>query len=215
MREGAYQKFQASLLPTLPPQSILGVRMPLLRAYAKILAKSPELPAFLQDLPHRYYEENQLHAVLLSGCPDYGICIQDVQRFLPYVDNWSTCDALRPRVFRKNPGALLDEIWLWLNSAHPYTVRFAIAMLMEHFLDDGAFDMRYPAAVAALRSTEYYVNLMVAWYFATALAKQYDSVLPFLENSALDPWTRRKTIQKAIESRRLTTEQKAYLRSLR
>ncbi|MDY6211046.1 DNA alkylation repair protein, partial [Hornefia butyriciproducens] len=162
----------------------------------------------------RYYDEDQLHAFLLSEMKDYGECLSAVERFLPFVNNWATCDQMSPRVFRKHRTELLKPIRDWLVSEQPYTVRFGVGMLMEHYLD-GDFDLAYPEMVARLRSDEYYVNMMIAWYFATALAKQYDAVLPFLEEQRLDDWTHNKAIQKAIESRRITPEQKAYLRGLK
>ena len=214
MQDEKYRAFQVKLFPTVDPQTVIGVRTPDLRGYAKKLLKEEDVSAFLSDLPHRYFDENQLHAFILSELKDYGKCMEEVNRFLPYVDNWATCDQMSPKVFKKNRPQLLKQIRIWLKSDRTYTIRFAIGMLMEHYLDD-AFDISYPEVVAVIRSDEYYVNMMIAWYFATALAKQYDRVLPFIEEKQLDPWTHNKAIRKAIESCRITPEQKAYLRTLK
>ena len=209
-----YRDLQVQIIPSVKPDSIIGVRTPELRKMAKELAGEKGIEAFLADLPHRYFEENQLHAFILSGMKDFTACLGELERFLPYVDNWATCDQMSPRVFRKHRPELLQSIDRWIASGQTYTVRFGIGMLMEHYLD-GDFDPAYPEKVAAVRSGEYYVNMMTAWYFATALAKQYDAVLPFIEGRRLDPWTHNKAIQKAVESFRITPEQKEYLRSLK
>ena len=214
MQDEKYRAFQVKLFPTVDPQTVIGVRTPDLRGYAKKLLKEEDVSAFLSDLPHRYFDENQLHAFILSELKDYGKCMEEVNRFLPYVDNWATCDQMSPKVFKKNRPQLLEQIRIWLKSDRTYTIRFAIGMLMEHYLDD-AFDISYPEVVAVIRSDEYYVNMMIAWYFATALAKQYDEILPFIENRRLDVWTHNKAIQKAIESYRITPEQKEYLKRLK
>ena len=214
MQDSSYRDFQCKLLPTVAPETVIGVRTPALRAYAKTLEKQGDVATFLRDLPHAYFDENQLHAFLLSGMKDFRQCLDEIDRFLPYVDNWATCDQMSPKVFQKHRPELLTKIYDWLASGKTYTVRFGIGMLMQHFLDD-AFDPAYPEMVAAIRSEEYYVNMMIAWYFATALAKQYNAVLPFLEYRWLEPWTHNKAIQKAIESCRITPEQKAYLRGLK
>ena len=214
MQDEKYKAFQVKLFPTVDPQTVIGVRTPDLRGYAKKLLKEEDVSAFLSDLPHRYFDENQLHAFILSELKDYGKCMEEVNRFLPYVDNWATCDQMSPKVFKKNRPQLLEQIRIWLKSDRTYTIRFAIGMLMEHYLDD-AFDLRYPEMVAGIRSDEYYVNMMIAWYFATALAKQYDEILPFIEDRRLDVWTHNKAIQKAIESYRITPEQKDYLKGLK
>ena len=214
LQDPKYREMQVRIIPSVKPESIIGVRTPALRSLAKQLAESKEIEAFLNDLPHAYFEENQLHAFILSGMKDYTRCLQALNRFLPYVDNWATCDQMSPRVFRKHRKELMDSIREWIGSAQPYTVRFGIGMLMEHYLD-GDFDPAYPEMAAAIRSEEYYVNMMTAWYFATALAKQYEAVLPYIEQQRLDPWTHNKAIQKAIESYRITPEQKEYLRSLK
>lgn len=214
LQDPDYRDFQSRLIPTMSTDRMIGVRTPELRKFAKELGKRPDKDEFLENLPHRYYDEDQLHAFLLSEMKDYGECLAAVERFLPFVNNWATCDQMSPRVFRKHRTELLKPIRDWLTSEQPYMVRFGVGMLMEHYLD-GDFDLAYPEMVARLRSDEYYVNMMIAWYFATALAKQYDAVLPFLEEQRLDDWTHNKAIQKAIESRRITPEQKAYLRGLK
>lgn len=212
--DGGYRDFQSKLIPSLPKESIIGVRTPALRALAKELKGSELAASFLQELPHAYYDENQLHAILLSSSKDYEECRELLERFLPYVDNWATCDILSPKVLRKQPEATLEAIQRWLGSTHSYTVRFGMEMLMSYYLD-ALFEPRFLAWVAADRSEEYYVRMMVAWFFATALAKQYEATLPFLEQGLLPEWTHKKTIQKACESYRITAEQKLYLRSLR
>lgn len=214
LQDPAYRDFQSRLIPTVAQDRMIGVRTPELRKFAKELGKRTDTDEFLENLPHRYFDEDQLHAFLLSEMKDYGECLAAVERFLPFVNNWATCDQMSPRVFRKHRTELLQPIRDWLASEQPYTVRFGVGMLMEHYLD-GDFDPAYPKMAAQLRSEEYYVNMMIAWYFATALAKQYEAVLPFLEERRLDVWTHNKAIQKAIESRRITPEQKAYLRGLK
>ncbi|MBO6039576.1 MAG: DNA alkylation repair protein [Oscillospiraceae bacterium] len=214
LRDETYREFQAKLIPTADPDSFIGVRTPALRSYARQLVKREDIGEFLDDLPHRYFDENQLHAFIISLIRDYDSCMTRVCAFLPYVDNWATCDQMSPKVFKKHGPELRKQIERWLCSSHTYTVRFAVGMLMEHFLDE-AFDPAYPAMVAAIRSDEYYINMMIAWYFATALAKQYDTVLPYLEEKKLAVWTHNRTIQKAVESYRITPEKKEYLRSLK
>ena len=209
-----YRDFQAKLIPGTDAETMIGVRTPELRKLAKQMLKREEIGEFLQDLPHRYFDENQLHAFIVSGIREYGKCMEELTRFLPFVNNWATCDQMSPVVFKKHKQELLSEIGEWLGSAHTYTVRFGIGMLMQHFLDED-FDPAYPELVAGVHSEEYYVNMMIAWYFATALAKQYDAVLPFIEGRRLDPWTHNKTIRKAVESYRISDEQKEYLRSLK
>ena len=209
-----YRDLQIRTIPSLDPDTIIGVRTPTLRAYAKVLRKHPDVLDFLEDLPHRYFDENQIHAFILSEIKDYNACIQEVNAFLPYVDNWATCDQMSPKIFAKHREELLKEIRNWMSSDQTYTIRFGIGMLMQHYLQD-MFDPAYPEMVAAIRSGEYYVNMMIAWYFATALAAQYEAVIPYIEEQRLDVWTHQKTIQKAIESCRITEEQKAYLRTLK
>ena len=213
-QDTAYRDFQVKLIPGMDAEKEIGVRTPELRKLAKELAKREDIREFLNDLPHQYFDENQLHAFILSEEKDFEKCMEDLERFLPYVDNWATCDQTSPKVFRKNRKELLESINRWIGSEHTYTVRFAIKMLMEHFLDED-FDPAYPEMVAEVRSEEYYIRMMIAWYFATALAKQYEAVLPYLEQKKLDVWTHNKTIQKAVESYRITEEQKIYLKSLK
>ena len=209
-----YREMQVKIIPTVKPESIIGVRTPELRRMAKELGGNEGIDTFLNDLPHQYFDENQLHAFILSGMKDYAECLAALERFLPYVDNWATCDQMSPKVFRKHRTELLGPIKKWIASGETYKIRFGIGMLMEHYLDED-FDMAYPETVAGIRSEEYYVNMMTAWYFATALAKQYDAVLPFIENCRLDTWTHNKAIQKAVESYRITPEQKEYLKTLK
>ena len=209
-----YRGFQAKLIPTVRAERIIGVRTPELRKYAKELSGTAEADEFLKSLPHEYFDEDQLHAFIISGIKDFLRCAEEVQIFLPYIDNWATCDQLSPKVFKKHRQKLLPFIDGWLGSDKTYTVRFGIGMLMQHFLDDN-FDISYPERIAEIRSDEYYINMMTAWYFATALTKQYDAVLPFIEEGRLDTWTHNKAIQKAAESFRVPEERKAYLKTLR
>jgi len=214
LQEEKYRDMQVKIIPNLEPSSIIGVRTPELKAMAKEILKSGDYKDFLNDLPHKYFEENQLHAFILSGMKDADECFEELEKFLPYVDNWATCDQMSPKVFKKHKDELLKRVKVWITSGEPYTIRFGVGMLMEHFLDDD-YDTKYPAMVAKLRSDEYYVNMMIAWYFATALAKQYDTILPYIEKKKLDKWTHNKAIQKSVESYRITDEQKAYLKTLK
>lgn len=209
-----YLDFQSKLIPNVDKSCFIGVRTPVLRKYAKELLKAGDYADFLSELPHKYFDENQLHAFIISGIKDFDICIDEVEKFLPYINNWATCDQLSPKCFAKNKKELLVHIEKWIKSEETYTVRFAIGMLMAHFLDDD-FDEKYLKKVSSVKSEEYYINMMIAWYFATALAKQYEKTLPFIENRALEKWTHNKAIQKAVESYRITDEQKAYLRTLK
>ena len=222
LQDKEYGTFQSKLIPSVSAERVIGVRTPELRALAKRLyqdgqqggACGAELEAFLASLPHAYFEEDQLHAFVISLEKDFDRCVARVEAFLPFIDNWATCDQLSPKAFKKTPERLLPYIERWIRSDKTYTIRFAIKMLMEHFLDD-KFETKYADMVAAVRSKEYYVNMMIAWYFATALAKQYEAVLPYLEEKRLDAWVHNKAIQKSIESYRITAEQKAALRSLK
>jgi 3-methyladenine DNA glycosylase AlkD len=209
-----YGDFTARLIPTADRSRIIGVRTPALRALAKELSGKPETEAFLAALPHEYHDENQLHAMLISGEKDFRRALDEVNAFLPWVDNWATCDQLSPRAFKKHRAELLPEISRWISSGETYTVRFAVGMLMAHFLDED-FRPEYLAAAAGVQSREYYVNMMRAWYFATALAKQYDAAEAYLRDGRLDEWTHNKTIQKAVESYRISDERKEYLKTLR
>ena len=214
LQDEKYRDFQVKLIPSVDPATVIGVRTPELRKLAKELAKRDDIDMFLDALPHDYFDENQLHAFILSGMKDYAGCMAGVCAFLPYVDNWATCDQMSPKAFSKNKDDLLVHIKDWLKSDRTYTIRFAAGMLMEHFLGDD-FDAAYPEFVAGISSDEYYVNMMRAWYFATALAKQYESIIPFIEEKKLDSWTHNKAIQKSVESYRITPEQKAYLKTLK
>ena len=214
LQDEKYRDFQVKLIPSVDPATVIGVRTPELRKLAKELAKRDDIDMFLAALPHDYFDENQLHAFILSGMKDYAGCMAGVCAFLPYVDNWATCDQMSPKAFSKNKDDLLVHIKDWLKSDRTYTIRFAAGMLMEHFLGDD-FDAAYPELVAGISSDEYYVNMMRAWYFATALAKQYESIIPFIEEKKLDSWTHNKAIQKSVESYRITPEQKAYLKTLK
>lgn len=209
-----YRNFNSSLIPTVDKETVIGVRTPQLRKLAKELSKDPDIGVFLKILPHKYYEENNLHGLIIEGMKDYDKCIAEMELFLPYIDNWATCDIISPKVFKKHLPELLDEIKVWIGSDHTYTIRLGIEMLMSFYLDDH-FKPEYPEMVAGVKSEEYYVNMMIAWYFATALAKQYDAVIPFIEGKRLDKWTHNKAIQKSVESYRITPEQKAYLKMLK
>ena len=214
MQDPGYRDFHARLMPTVDKETVIGVRTPMLRKYAKELSKLPEKEVFMQQLPHTYYEENNLHGYLIEQIRDYDTCIREVERFLPYINNWATCDTMNPGVFKKHRWELLEKIRQWIRSDQIYTIRFGVGMLMQLFLDD-SFAPEYHQWVAEIASEEYYVKMMAAWYFATALAKQYEATLPYLEEKRLDSWTHNKTIQKAVESYRITPEQKGYLRTLR
>lgn len=209
-----YRDFTAKLIPNIDRERVIGVRSPAVKALARELEKTPRAEAFLSSLPHFYLEENQLHAQLLNRVRDYGACIAGLDAFLPHVDNWAVCDALRPDCFKKNRARLIGDVRRWLDSGALYTRRFGLGMLMTHFLD-GDFRPEYLDWAATVRSEEYYLRMMAAWYFATALAKQYGAALPYLEERRLEPWTHGRAIQKAIESCRISEEQKAYLRTLK
>lgn len=214
LRDEGYRAFQCRLMPSVEPRRVIGVRTPAVRALAKELSSSDEAADFLAALPHEYYEENNLHAFFVERIKNYPACVAALDVFLPYVDNWATCDMMRPKVFSRCRAELINDIRRWIASGATYTVRFGIEMLMTFFLDDG-FKSEYLDLAASVRSEEYYVNMMTAWFFATALAKQYDATLPYIENRRLAPWTHNKAIRKAIESYRVTDEQKTYLRTLK
>ena len=214
LQDVPYRDFQVKLIPTVETESMIGVRTPALRKLAREYGRREDIGEFLQDLPHMYFDENQLHAFIISGIKDFETCIMHVEKFLPYVDNWATCDQMSPTVFKKKRQELLPYIREWMKSGRTYTVRFGIGMLMQHYLDED-FDPSYPEMVAGIKSEEYYISMMVAWYFATALAKQYDTILPFIEEKRLDSQTHNRAIQKAVESYRITPEQKAYLKTLK
>ena len=214
MQDIEYRDFQSGLIPTSEKDIFIGVRTPNLRKYAKQLVKKEGIDIFLSALPHKYFDENQLHAFIISEIKDYDECVKELNKFLPFVDNWATCDQMSPKVFKEHKEELLKEISKWFESDRTYTIRFAIGMLMQHFLDED-FDGKYLEQVSKIRSDEYYINMMIAWYFATALAKQYDAAILYIQKKILDTWTHNKTIQKAIESYRITQETKEYLRSLK
>lgn len=214
MQDTGYRDFHARLILTVEKEKIIGIRTPILRKFAKEFGKTEESELFLKVLPHQYYEENNLHGLLIEQVRDYDKCLEELERFLPFIDNWATCDLLALHMMKKHRDIFIREVFRWIESDQPYTIRFGISMLMRHYLDE-EFKTEYPEKVAAIRSEEYYVNMMRAWYFSTALAKQYENVLPFLEKRQMDVWTHNKTIQKAIESYRITSEQKEYLRTLR
>ncbi|MBQ2899395.1 MAG: DNA alkylation repair protein [Oscillospiraceae bacterium] len=214
MADEKYRDFQSGLMPTVPKEKIIGIRTPVLRKFAKEFSETPQAEEFLKNLPHYYYEENNLHAFLLEFITDYEKAAEKVTEFLPFVDNWATCDSMSPKIFRKHKAELPEQIEKWLLAEDTYSVRFGIKMLMEHFLGED-FRPEYAERVAEIKSEEYYIRMMQAWYFATALAKQYDSVLPFIRERKLERWTHNKAIQKAAESYRITDEQKAYLRKFK
>ena len=209
-----YGDFQAKLTPGIPRELFIGVRVPEARKLAGRLIQDPGLTEFLTSLPHKFYDENLLHALLLSEMKDYNLCISAVEDFLPYVDNWAVCDTMSPKVFQKNKAALIEKIKAWAASEKTYTCRFGIEMLMTYFLDDD-FKPGYLEIPASVHSEAYYVQMMVAWFFATALSKQWDAAVKYIEEQRLDTWIHNKTIQKARESRRITPEQKAYLKTFR
>lgn len=210
----AYRDFMQKLVPGVDPETMIGISTPVLKKHARSGLDPAQRKAFMADLPHRYFEENNLHAYCIGGIRDVDQCIAAIDEFLPYVDNWATCDGLRPTVFKQYPEKLLAAIDRWMVSEHPYTRRFAIEMLMLHFLD-ARFERAYLEKVARVKSGEYYVNMMVAWYFAEALVRQYDESLPYLVNRRLDPWVHNKTIQKAVESHRISEDRKRWLKTLR
>lgn len=214
LQDKKYRDFQIKLFPTLNPNTIIGIRTPELRKYAKKIIKNNEYILFMKKLPHKYFDENQIHAFIISEIKPYEECILHLNKFLPYVDNWATCDQMSPKIFKNHHKELLEQIKIWIKSKETYTIRFGIGMLMQHYLDED-FKVEYLKIVSKIKSKEYYVNMMIAWYFATALAKHYDETLPFIENNKLEIWTHNKTIQKAIESYRITNEQKEYLRNLK
>ena len=213
MHEEKYRDFSSSLIPVISKNSIMGVRIPELRRYAMELIKEGRSENFIKDIPHEYFEENALHGFIIESIKDFSECIGELERFLPYVDNWSVCDSVSPKVFKKHKAELLEHIKKWLSSEQAYTVRYGIKMLMCHYLEED-FSPEYPRLVAEVKSEEYYVNMMRAWYFATALAKRWEDIIPYIENGILDTWTHNKTIQKARESYRITPEKKEYLKSL-
>jgi len=211
-----YRDFHAKLVPNLPVERIIGVRTPQLRSLAKEMSKRDGIDEFLNDMPHRYYDERNLHGFIISEIKDYDKVVAEIDRFMPEVDNWATCDLLSPKAFKNkaNRQRLIVDVERWIKSDEPYIRRFGIEMLMSHYLDE-YFKEEYLVWVANAATDHYYVKMMIAWYFATALAKQYDATIPYIEKGRLTSWIHVKTIQKAIESYRITPEQKEYLRELR
>ena len=214
MQDIKYREFHSKLMPTVNKGKIIGVRIPAIRKFAKKIANTPDACEFMEALPHKYYEEDNLHAFLISEIADFEKCVEALECFLPYIDNWATCDSLRPKCFKFNTDKLISYIYKWISSANTYTARFGIEILMLHYLDE-SFKEEYLYTVSKIKSEEYYVNMMIAWYFATALAKQYDASLPILKCRVLSTWVHNKTIQKAVESYRITEEQKIYLKNLK
>lgn len=214
LRDEAYAAFHSRLIPTVDPSLVIGIRIPVLRKFAKEYYKNPEHEVFLNALPHRFYDENMLHTLLLSQMNDFDACLEAVERFLPYIDNWAVCDILSPKVFARHKAELLPKIRLWSASPDVYTCRFGLEMLMTHFLD-ADFQPGFLQIAANARGDDYYVRMMVAWFFATALAKQWQAAIPFLQSPTLEPWTHNKTIQKARESFRISKQQKDYLSTLK
>lgn len=214
LKEKEYADFQAKLVPTIEPSTILGIRVPKLRAIAKSYIRDQECQVFLDSLPHNYYDENMLHAILISEMKDYDKCINRLEAFLPYVDNWAVCDIMSPKIFKRYREDLMTRIKVWMASEETYTIRFGLGMLMTHFLDED-FRPEYLDMASSIRSDEYYVNMMIAWFFATALAKQWEVSLPYIEDKKLDDWTHKKAIQKVRESLRISKEKKEYLKGLK
>lgn len=214
LQDEKYRDFHSKLIPDMEKENIIGIRTPVLRKYAKQFAKTEDAAAFLQDTPHTYYEENNLHMMLITSIKEYDKCLKEIEKFLPYIDNWATCDLPAPKCFAGHKEELLPHIKQWIHSGETYTIRYGIGMLMRLYLDED-FKPEYADLVAGVTSEEYYVNMMIAWYMATALAKQWDAIIPYVEEHRFSDWVHRKTIQKAVESYRITDEQKGYLRSLR
>lgn len=213
LSEQAYAEFCFNLTPNIDPKSIIGVRIPKIRKYAKSICNNDNTE-FLKCLPHKYYEENLLHGFLIEQIKDYDKCLFELEKFLPFIDNWSVCDTCNPKIFRKHKDDLIVHIKKWINDDKTYTIRYGIGLLMGLYLDDD-YKKEYLDIVSKVRSEEYYVNMMIAWYFATALAKQYDDAISYLENNKLTKWVHNKTIQKAIDSYRVSDDRKDYLRTLR
>ena len=209
-----YADFHSKLIPHIPKEKIIGVRVPEMRKLAKKYFKSGEAKMFLNNLPHKYYDENLLHGMLISEIKDYDECINELEKFLPFIDNWAVCDTISPKAFKNNKEQLIEKIKVWVSSKKTYVCRFGILMLMKHFLDND-FKSEYLEIVANIKSDEYYVNMMIAWFFATALSKHWDETIIYLENKKLDTPVHNKTIQKAKESYRITARQKEYLKGLK
>ena len=214
LQDMTYRDFHSRLMPDIDKETVIGIRVPVLRKYAKSIAGTELAEKFIKELPHCYYEENNLHMMLITGIKDYARCLTEIERFLPYIDNWATCDFPAPKCFKNHKEELLPVIKRWIASSETYTIRYGIGMLMRLYLDED-FDPEYVRLVVGVKSDEYYVNMMIAWYMATALAKQWDAVIPYIEEHRMSDWVHRKTIQKAVESYRITDEQKRYLKGYR
>ena len=214
LQDMAYRDFHSRLMPDIDKETVIGIRVPMLRKYAKSIAGTELAEKFIKELPHCYYEENNLHMMLITGIKDYDRCLTEIERILPYIDNWATCDFPAPKCFENHKEDLLPVIKRWIASSETYTIRYGIGMLMRLYLD-ADFDPEYVRIVAEVKSDEYYVNMMIAWYMATALTKQWDAVIPYIEEHRMSDWVHRKTIQKAVESYRITDEQKKYLKGYR
>lgn len=209
-----YKDFIFKLTPTLNYDSIIGIRIPNLRNLAKEIYNTQTAKDFLNCVPHKYFEENTLHVMLLEKIRDFNTAVFEVDRFLKYIDNWSVCDNRSPVAFKNNTDSLFPYIKKWIKDEHIYTVRYGVKKLMDYYLDEH-FEKEHLMIVAKVEQKDYYINMMTAWYFATALAKQYEDTVPIIEKRILPKWTHNKTIQKAVESFRITDEQKDYLRSLK
>ena len=214
LQELKYRDFHSKLLPGVDKETIIGIRTPILRKFAKEFAKREDAEEFLQILPHQYYEENNLHMMIITAIKDYDRCLSEVKKFVPYINNWATCDLPLPKCFGKHKRELMGQVCEWIDSGQTYTIRYGIGILMNLYLDED-FKPEYLALAASVHSGKYYVNMMIAWYFATALAKQWEAAVPYIEQKKLPKWVHRKTIQKAVESYRITPEQKIYLKSFR
>lgn len=214
LQEEAYGRFQSRIVPNIDSKTILGIRIPVLKALAKEFFTDPAKEEFFSELPHRYYEENQLHIMLICLEKDFDKCIEELNRFLPYADNWAVTDQASPKCFKKHHKELIPVITDWLHSEHVYTARYGINIFMREFLDTD-FDVRFAEMISEKQGEDYYLRMIIAWYFATGLAKQYDAIVPFIEQHKLDKWTHNKAIQKAVESFRVTDEHKAYLKTLK
>lgn len=214
LQEEAYGRFQSRIVPNIDSKTILGIRIPVLKALAKVFFTDPAKEEFFSELPHRYYEENQLHIMLICLEKDFDKCIEELNRFLPYADNWAVTDQTSPKCFKKHHKELIPVITDWLHSEHVYTARYGINIFMREFLDTD-FDVRFAEMISEKQGEDYYLRMIIAWYFATGLAKQYDAIVPFIEQHKLDKWTHNKAIQKAVESFRVTDEHKAYLKTLK
>ena len=214
LQDTEYRDFNSSLIPGIDKETVIGIRTPVLRKFAKEYAKSGETEQFMRELPHEFYEENNLHMMLIGQIKDYDECISELEKFLPYIDNWATCDSPLPKCFDKNKEDVLERAKNWIATDATYVKRFGMGVMMRLFLDED-FKEEYIQLVASVKSEEYYVNMMIAWYMATALAKQWDAAIPYIQERRLSEWVHRKSIQKAVESYRITPEQKEYLKGLR